>query len=86
SSSNPKTLLFYGAFFPQFVTPEDIMLQLAVLSLTFLIVVSSLDCCWALLADRLRALLATRGRLRHRLTGAFYLLAAASLASVRRTA
>ena len=87
SSSNPKTLLFYGAFFPQFVNPDgDIMLQLAVLSLSFLIVVSSLDCCWALLAARLRALIATRGRLRHRLTRAFYFIAAAGLASVRRTA
>lgn len=87
SSSNPKTLLFYGAFFPQFVTPEgDIMLQLALLSLSFLIVVSALDCCWALLAARLRALLAPRGWLRNRLTGAFYFFAAAGLASVRRTA
>lgn len=87
SSSNPKTLMFYGAFFPQFVNLDgDIMFQLAVLSLTFLIVLSALDCCWALLAARLRALLATRGRLRNRLTGAFYLFAAAGLASVRRNA
>lgn len=85
SSSNPKTLLFYGAFFPQFVTPEaDIMLQLAVLSASFLLVVSALDCCWALLADRLRGLLATRRPMRNRLTGAFYFLAAAGLASVRQ--
>ncbi|MGE0236508.1 LysE family translocator [Methylocystis sp.] len=87
SSSNPKTLLFYGAFFPQFVTPEgDVMLQLAMLCLSFLIVMSALDSCWAILADRLRGLLGTRGRLRNHLTGAFYLVAAAGLASAKRTA
>ena len=87
SSSNPKTLLFYGAFFPQFVTPDrDIMLQLAVLSISFLAIAASLDCCWALLADRLRGLLATRGRFRNRLTGTFYFAAAAGLASVKRAA
>lgn len=87
SSSNHKTLLFYGAFFPQFLTPDgDMMLQLGVLSLSFLIIVSALDCCWALLADRLRALLTTRRRLRNRLTAAFYFFAATGLASVKRAA
>jgi threonine/homoserine/homoserine lactone efflux protein len=87
SSSNPKTLLFYGAFFPQFVTRDgNIMLQLAVLSASFLMVATALDCCWALLADRLRGLLATRGLFRNRLTGIIYFAAAAGLASVKRTA
>lgn len=87
SSSNPKTLLFYGAFFPQFVTPDfNIMLQLILLSTSFLVVASALDCCWTLLADRLRGLLATRGLFRNRLTSTFYFAAAAGLASIKRTA
>jgi homoserine/homoserine lactone efflux protein len=87
SSSNPKTLLFYGAFFPQFVTPQgNVMMQLAVLSASFFLVAATLDCCWALLADQLRGLLATRGEVRNRLAGSFYFAAAAGLASVKRAA
>lgn len=85
SSSNPKTLLFYGAFFPQFVSPNaDPVMQFVVLSLTFLTIAFVLDCCWALLANQLRGLLATRAVLRNRLSGCFYFIAAAGLASVRR--
>lgn len=85
SSANPKTLLFYGAFFPQFLSQQaDVGAQLVVLSLSFLVIASALDCGWALLADRLRWALATRGALRNRLTGSFYLIAAAGLAGVRR--
>lgn len=86
SLTNPKTLLFYGAFFPQFVTTDsELGRQLVLLSVTFLIIAFSLDCCWALAASRLRGLLATRGSLRNRLTGTFYLAAAFGLASARRT-
>ena len=86
SLTNPKTLLFYSAFFPQFVTPGDhIGTQLALLSVTFLGIAVGLDCCWAVAAARLRGLLATRGSLRNRLTGGFYLAAALGLASARRT-
>lgn len=85
SSSNPKTLLFYGAFFPQFITQDaDLMAQLTLLSISFLLIAMALDCCWALLADRLRGFLATRGAIRNRLTGAFYLAAATGLASAKR--
>ena len=38
SLTNPKTLLFYGAFFPQFIRPEhDIGRQVLLLSGMFLI-------------------------------------------------
>lgn len=84
SLTNPKTLLFYGAFFPQFLTPGLHLLgQMALLSATFPTIAAALDCCWALAADRLRPLLAARGSLRNRLTGGFYLAAAAGLASAR---
>ncbi len=86
SLTNPKTLLFYGAFFPQFIAPgADTGPQLALLSATFLAVAVALDSCWALAAARLRGALALHGRLRNRLTGGFYFAAAAGLASARRS-
>ena len=87
SLTNSKTLLFYAAFFPQFVAPgSDVGTQLALLSATFLGIAVALDSCWALAAGRLRGLLAARGTLRNRLTGGFYLAAAAGLAGARRGA
>jgi homoserine/homoserine lactone efflux protein len=85
SLSNPKTLFFYGAFFPQFVTPgAGVGGQIALLSATFLAIAVLVDGGWALLAGRFRRLLAGSGALRNRLTGGFYLAAAAGLASARR--
>jgi homoserine/homoserine lactone efflux protein len=87
SLSNPKTLFFYGAFFPQFVTPDaDLGAQLSLLSVTFLALAVALDSCWALAAGRFRGALAVRGTLRNRLTGSCYFAAALGLATVRRTA
>jgi homoserine/homoserine lactone efflux protein len=86
SLTNPKTLLFYGAFFPQFVAPgADLAPQLALLSATFLAVAAALDAAWALAAARLRGALSLRAALRNRLTAGFYLAAAAGLASARRS-
>ncbi len=86
SLTNPKTLLFYGAFFPQFVAPgAEPGPQLVLLSATFLAVAVALDGCWALAAARLRGTLAVRGGLRNRLTGGFYFAAAVGLASARRS-
>jgi len=85
SLTNPKTLLFYGAFFPQFVNPQaDLAGQLALLSVTFLAIATLLDSCWALVGSRLRGLLTLRGRLGNRLTGGFYFAAAIGLAGARR--
>ena len=70
SLTNPKTLLFYSAFFPQFLSPDaPIVPQVALLSLTFLGIAAGLDSAWALLAGRVRGVLAIRGRLRNPLTG-----------------
>ena len=85
SLTNPKALLFYGAFFPQFVmSGANITAQLVMLSATFLILAVALDACWALAGDRMRGLLAVRGRLRNRLTGSVYLGAAFGLAMAHR--
>lgn len=85
SLTNPKTLFFYGAFFPQFVTPgPHAGAQFALLAVTFLALAVLIDGGWALLAARLRGLLATHGRWRNRLTGAAFLAAGLGLATARR--
>jgi threonine/homoserine/homoserine lactone efflux protein len=85
SLTNPKTLLFYGAFFPQFLRSDDaIGPQVAVLSLTFFIIAAGLDGAWALLAGRVRGVLAMRGRLRNRLSGGFLIGAGIGLALAHR--
>ncbi|SDR62419.1 Threonine/homoserine/homoserine lactone efflux protein [Rhizobiales bacterium GAS191] len=86
SLANPKTLLFYGAFFPQFVSVGgDLTSQLTLLALTFLFLAVTLDGSWALLAGRFRAVLAVNGKLRNRLTGSLLIGAGAGLALARRS-
>ena len=84
SLTNPKTLLFFGAFFPQFIVAgAPVGLQVAVLSATFLVIAVAVDGMWALLAGRARHLLATRGRLRNRVSGGVLMGAGAVLAVAR---
>lgn len=84
SMTNPKTLLFYGAFFPQFVTPDGhLWQQLALLSATYLVIAVVTDCGWAALGGRARGLLASRGRLRNRLSGGMLIGAGVGLAMAR---
>jgi len=86
SLTNPKTLFFYGAFFPQFVvTSHDVGTQVAVLSATFLFLAILLDGCWALAAGRARGLLAVHGRLRNRISGGLLVGAAIGLALARKS-
>jgi threonine/homoserine/homoserine lactone efflux protein len=85
SLTNPKTLLFYGALFPQFVRPTgNVALQLGLLVATFLVVALVVDCGWASLGGRARGLLAMRGRLRNRLTGGLLIGAGLGLALARK--
>lgn len=85
SLSNPKTLFFYAAFFPQFLDRENpVVPQLAVLSATFLALALLIDGAWALLAAKFRSALGMRGRLRNRLTGGVLMGAAIGLALARR--
>jgi homoserine/homoserine lactone efflux protein len=86
SLTNPKTLLFYGAFLPQFVSPEaSITGQLVLLSVTFFAIAVLLDSAWALLAAQFRAALASNGKLRNRLTGGLLIGAGLGLALARKT-
>lgn len=84
SLTNPKTLLFFGAFFPQFISPEhDLTTQLALLSVTFVAVALVMDSLWAVLAGRARGLLAGHGKARNRVTGGLLIGAGLGLALAR---
>jgi homoserine/homoserine lactone efflux protein len=84
SLTNPKTLLFYGAFLPQFVSSgPDVGMQLLTLSATFLGLALAVDGSWALAAGRARGLLASRGKLRNRISGGMMMGAGIGLALAR---
>jgi homoserine/homoserine lactone efflux protein len=84
SLTNPKTLLFYGAFFPQFIdTTHDLGPQIALLSGTFLALAVMVDGGWALVTATARGVLASRGRLRNRLSGGLMIGAGIGLALAR---
>jgi threonine/homoserine/homoserine lactone efflux protein len=88
--TNPKTLLFYGAFFPQFLTAPsgsvagDVQGQLLLLAVTFLATAIVFDSTWAIAAGRLRGALSFSAKLRNRLTGGLFVGAGVGLALARR--
>lgn len=85
--SNPKTIIFYAAFFPQFMDPTlPASGQLFILSATFLVVATSIDVSYAFLAGRLRPWLTgeRRGRIRNRITGTLLIGTGLAMALARR--
>ncbi len=88
SITNPKSILFFAAFFPQFIDPaRPAGLQLLILSVTFLVIALILDSSYALLSGRLRPYLndAKRGRLRNRITGGLLIGTGLVLAMARKS-
>ncbi|MEP9386727.1 LysE family translocator [Mesorhizobium sp. KR9-304] len=71
--SNPKTLIFFGAFFPQFIDPAgNYALQIAVMGATALVFAAMSDSAYALVAGRAGNMLsANRVRLLSRISGGF---------------
>ncbi len=71
--SNPKALLLFGAFIPQFVNPDgNYVAQVVLLGITAMAVAGASDTAYALLTGRARALLSPRRiRLVSRLSGGF---------------
>jgi threonine/homoserine/homoserine lactone efflux protein len=85
--TNPKTLLFYAAFFPQFIdTAVPLAPQLVLMSITFMVIAAAFDSGYALLAGRLRGLLAgaRRANIRGRITGGLLIGTGIGLALARR--
>lgn len=88
ATTNPKLLLFYAAFFPQFISLEVApWTQLLLLCVSFVAIQLLCDSAYALLADRLaHRLRGPRGaRWRRRLTGSFLIGTGIGLALARRS-
>jgi threonine/homoserine/homoserine lactone efflux protein len=84
--SNPKALIFLGALLPQFVDrSHPAFQQIVVLGLIFMLLASTTDCLYALLAGRARGLLsAARVRLVSRVSGAILMAGGVWLALQKR--
>lgn len=71
-ATSPKTILFFAAFFPQFVT-EDLPLtpQLLILSGTFLMVAFLMDMGWVFTASKTKKFLTRKNKLAlaHKISG-----------------
>jgi threonine/homoserine/homoserine lactone efflux protein len=87
AATNPKVLLFYAAFLPQFVDPAlPPEPQLLALSLGFMTIAVTIDSGYALAAGRVRAFVSdpARWRWKHRITGTLLIGAGVGLALARR--
>ena len=88
SLTNPKTLLFFSAFFPQFVIDETVYLQqITLLSVTFLILATFIDSLYVFLACKLSRNFKIHPlqKLQHAISGTLFLTATVWLALIRRT-
>lgn len=84
---NPKSLLFYAAFFPHFIETEAAAApQLFILSATFLVIAGGLTAMYAALAHQVGGYFrgSAGARLRNRLTGTILIGAGVVLALARR--
>ncbi len=84
--SNPKVLIFLGAFLPQFVDiNQPTFPQVMVLGVFFMLVAGSTDAIYAIIAGRARGLLsAARVQLVSRASGLLLMAGALWLATMRR--
>lgn len=84
--SNPKTLLFLGAFLPQFVDlSKPAFAQIVVLGLIVMAVATLTDMFYAVLAGRARhALSATRVRIMNKVAGTILMIGGVWLALVKK--
>ena len=88
AAGNPKAILVFTAFFPQFVDPHHYAASFALLGATFLLFEFVAIAIYALLGARLGTMAGGAGRLRwfNRVSGALMIFFGAMLAFVRRPA
>lgn len=83
--SNPKGILFFAAFLPQFMVAEATFLaQLAVLGGTFVVIEAVYELLLASFAQRIAPWLARCGRWFNRVTGGTFMAMGAALAAASR--
>lgn len=88
NATNPKLLIFYGAFFPQFIDASlPLRPQLAILCVTFFVIAATLDSCYATLGGRARHWFRSISARRwiDRISGTLLVGAGIGLALVRRS-
>tara|TARA_R110001592_G_scaffold74521_1_gene226468 strand:+ start:3248 stop:3847 length:600 start_codon:yes stop_codon:yes gene_type:complete len=86
SLTNPKTILFFSAFLPQFTSPAEAYLpQIALLSFIFWGLAVILDSVYALLAHRLSSLMRSHdlAKVQHGLSAVLYIGAGSALAATK---
>ena len=84
SLTNPKTILFFSAFLPQFTVPSSTYFpQIILLSLIFWCIAFMVNCGYVVLACRFSSLLKSKAaaKYQHGSSGLFYIGAAAALAA-----
>ena len=87
SLTNPKTILFFSAFLPQFVDPTaSYTTQITLLSISFWILAVIFDGMYALLSSQLKGLTQVNNgeRYQNGLSGAIYCVASALLAGSQK--
>ena len=74
AATNPKGILFFAAFLPQFIDPaRSIFVQFVVMATTFLVIEFITELVLATLAQRIAAWLARVGRTFNRVCGAVFI-------------
>lgn len=82
--SNPKALLFYGAFLPQLIDPKvDLVTQFAAMAAVFVLVEIAYEWLLAVFAQRIRARLQRAGRAFNRTCGGMFVAMGVALPMTR---
>jgi threonine/homoserine/homoserine lactone efflux protein len=81
---NPQTLVFYAAFFPQFVkTDQPITLQMLIFGATFVVLAFLIDGSYAVVIGLTRFKVTSSATTRNRVSGALLIVVALALALAR---
>lgn len=74
ATTNPKGILFFVAFLPQFVDPENsLLLQFFIMALTFVVIEFGYEITVAFFADKLQPILAKAGKKFNRFFGGVFI-------------